>query len=257
MLRSAIFISEDGQLQAAHLILEYEPLSHIFQDVGQAIRVGDSRLARINVSKPGFLSRRDLPPVVLPPPRDPQQIVSLKEDSTSSRHSLDVEIDQFHFEEREGVPEKLVELSDSRTEFNKLSAVHYQRLIVARLDTSYEEENMDLKKRSGLKGLMASRGKGSSSEDILDTQVPANLPHPTPPPVNTVGLLPNPDLKKKRKVSEAEEGEIIPLKGTKQPKNTRDKWALSMESKEEITVDMRRGTHIRAPRLELGGVPIP
>ena len=235
------------------MILEYKPLSHIFQDVGQAIRVGDSRLARINVSKPRFLSRRDLPLVVLPPPRDPQQIVASKEDSTSSRHSLDVEIDQFHFEEREGVPEKLVELSNSRTEFDKLSAVHHQRLIVARPDTSYEEENMDLKKRSGLKGLMASRGKGSSSKDILDTQVPANLRHLTPPPVTTVGLLPNPDLKKKRKVSEAEEGEIIPLKGTKQPKNTRDKWALSMESKEEISVDMHRGTHIRAPRLELGG----
>ena len=116
---------------------------------------------------------------------------------------------------------------------------------------------MDLKKRSGLNGLMASKGKRSSSEDILDTQVPTNLPHPTPPPVTTIGLLPNPDLKKKRKVSEAEEGEIIPLQGTKQPKNTRDKWAFSMESKEEISVDMRRGTHIRAPRLELGGVPIP
>ena len=116
---------------------------------------------------------------------------------------------------------------------------------------------MDLKKRSGLKGLMASRGKGSSSKDILDTQVPANLRHLTPPPVTTVGLLPNPDLKKKRKVSEAEEGEIIPLKGTKQPKNTRYKWPFSLESKEEIGVDMRRGTHIRAPRLELGGVLIP
>ena len=37
LLRYEIFISEDRQLRAAHLILDYEPLSGIFQDVGQAI----------------------------------------------------------------------------------------------------------------------------------------------------------------------------------------------------------------------------
>ena len=63
LLRLEIFVSEGGQLRAAHLILDYKPLSHIFQDVGQAIRAGSSRLARIDVSKPGFLARKDLPPV--------------------------------------------------------------------------------------------------------------------------------------------------------------------------------------------------
>ena len=67
LLRSKIFVSEDGQLRATHLILDYEPLSRIFQDVGQAIRAGSSRLACIDVSKPRFLARRDLPSVVLPP----------------------------------------------------------------------------------------------------------------------------------------------------------------------------------------------
>ena len=66
LLRSKIFISEDKQLWAAHLILDYEPLSHIFQDVGQAIRAGDPRLARIDIFKLGFLARRDLLPVELP-----------------------------------------------------------------------------------------------------------------------------------------------------------------------------------------------
>ena len=56
MLRSKIFINEDGQLQAAHLILDYEPLSHVFQDIGQAIRAGDPSLAYIDVSKPRFLA---------------------------------------------------------------------------------------------------------------------------------------------------------------------------------------------------------
>ena len=34
LLRSKIFISENGQLRAVHLILDYEPLSRAFQDVG-------------------------------------------------------------------------------------------------------------------------------------------------------------------------------------------------------------------------------
>ena len=61
LLRSEIFVSEDRQLRATHLILGYEPLSRIYQDAGQALRASNPRLARI-----GFLARRDLPPVVLP-----------------------------------------------------------------------------------------------------------------------------------------------------------------------------------------------
>ena len=72
LLRFEVFIREDIQLRVAHLILDYEPLSHQFQDAGQAIRAGDSRLNRINVSKPGFLAWRDLPLVVLPPQHVPQ-----------------------------------------------------------------------------------------------------------------------------------------------------------------------------------------
>ena len=66
LLRSEIFVSEDKQLQAASLILDYEPLSRIFQDVGQAIRAGSPRLAQIDISKPGFLARGDLPPIPCP-----------------------------------------------------------------------------------------------------------------------------------------------------------------------------------------------
>ena len=42
LLRSEIFISEDGQLRAVHLILDYEPLLRTFQDASQAIRADDS-----------------------------------------------------------------------------------------------------------------------------------------------------------------------------------------------------------------------
>ena len=98
---------------------------------------------------------------------------------------------------------------DSKTESDRFSAVHHPRLIVVQPDTSSEEEEgMDLKQRPGLKGLMANRNKGSTSKGVSKTQVPTNLP--PPPSATTVGLLPNPDLKKKRKVPEAEEGEVIP-----------------------------------------------
>ena len=56
LLRSEIFISEDRQLRVVHLILDYEPLSNIFQDAGQAIRTGDPKLACIDVSMPDFLA---------------------------------------------------------------------------------------------------------------------------------------------------------------------------------------------------------
>ena len=57
VLRFEVFVSEDGQLRAVHLILDFNPLSDKFQDVGNVIRVSDSRLARINVSVPRFLTR--------------------------------------------------------------------------------------------------------------------------------------------------------------------------------------------------------
>ena len=56
LLRSEIFVSEDGQLRAVHLILEFDPISKIFQEVGHAIRASDHRLARIDVSRPDFLA---------------------------------------------------------------------------------------------------------------------------------------------------------------------------------------------------------
>ena len=66
VLRSEIFISEDKQLRAVHLILNYEPLSNIFQDAGQSLRAGDPRLRRIDVSILGFLAHEDIMPTGIP-----------------------------------------------------------------------------------------------------------------------------------------------------------------------------------------------
>ena len=66
LLRSEIFVSEDRQLRAIHLILDFEPISKTFQEISHAIRVGDHWINCIDVSRPYFLARDDHSPVRLP-----------------------------------------------------------------------------------------------------------------------------------------------------------------------------------------------
>ena len=57
----------------------------------------------------------------------------------------------------------------------------------------------------------------------------------------SVGLLLCHDLKKKRKVQEVEEGEVVPPKGVKQAKNAKDRCSSSIDSKEDpIGVKVRQ-----------------
>ena len=84
-------------------------------------------MARIDVSKPKFLARQDLKPVVLPgvrnlppvvqlPPPDNLEVAAPVEGETdSSRLSLEEEIEEFYFEE-EVHKAPLIELSDPEGE---------------------------------------------------------------------------------------------------------------------------------------------
>ena len=102
-------MNDDGQLRAAHLILDFEPISRNFLDVGNSIRANDYCLARIDVSRPSFLAQHDLPPVDHPIPQgiplavQPLQQVPLGQvivkEGTASSSSLEEEIDKFQFEE--------------------------------------------------------------------------------------------------------------------------------------------------------------
>ena len=115
-----------------------------------------------------------------------------------------------------------------------------------------------MKPRSGLKGLLANRNKGSMSKEVPKTQVPPSFPLPPPPPPIDLGLKAIPNLRKKRPVKDLEEGEVVPQKGAKQQKKGKDphdKRAKSVESRDEAEV--RRGQHSWAPRLEVDGTPIP
>ena len=196
-------------MRAVHLILDFEPISRVFQEIGHTIRAGDPRINRIDVSKPDFLAREVLPPVrlrvqqILPPLIIPLQQVPLeapvaaKEEIASSRLSLEEEIDQFRFVEDVRPSEKPVDISNSETESINLSSVHSKQLIITQVDSEYEveEEQMDQKKRPGLKGLLASRNKGGNSKEAPKTQP---LAIPAPPPPTDLGLLTMPNLKKRR-----------------------------------------------------------
>ena len=125
-------MSEDRQLRAVHLILDFEPISRVFQEIGHAIRAGDPWINRIDVSKLDILTREDLPSIRLPVQQIPppliiplQQVpleapVVAEEEIASSRLSLD----QFRFVEDVGPSEKPVDISDSETESVNLSSVY-------------------------------------------------------------------------------------------------------------------------------------
>ena len=116
----------------------------------------------------------------------------------------------------EGPSEKPVDISDSETKSANLSSVHPKQLVITRIDSESkeEEEEMDQKKRPGLKGLLANNNKRGSSKEAPKTQPLVVLP-PPPFPTN-LGLQAMPDLKKMRPDLELEEGEVAPRKDNKQ-----------------------------------------
>ena len=145
-------MSKDRQLRAVHLILDFKSISRVFQEIGRAIRAGDLRINHIDVSKPNFLAREDLPFVkllvqqILPPFIIPlQQVpfeapVAAEEEIAYSRLSFEEEIDQFRFVEDVGLSEKPVDISDSEIESVNVSFIHPKYLIITQVDSESEEE---------------------------------------------------------------------------------------------------------------------
>ena len=200
-----------------------------------------------------------MPPVELPSRHIPREVAVSREETASSCLSLKAEIDQFYFEGEEEAPERLVELSDFEGELDRSSVAHSPRLVIAQVNTSSKEEGeISLNTRKGLRDLMAGRNKGFTSKDIPKSQIPLSLP---PPPTIDLGLLPIPNLKKKRKEQELEEGEVVPQKGAKQPKTAKkpkDKRASSMDSREEHNrAKVRIQQCTWSPWLEVDGATIP
>ena len=103
------------------------------------------------------------------------------------------------------------------------------------VDTSDEEE-MAPKTGPSLKELMKNRNKASSPQDKHKSKPPVNPPPPPPQVPADLGLKPNPDLRRKRPVDTAEEGELGPSKGNKQARQTQDhrsRRSHSVDNREE------------------------
>ena len=78
--------------------------------------------------------------------------------------------------------------------------VDFPRLVVARIDSSEEEEDMTLNQMRSLRDLLDDRNKGLSSKEATKSQVPPTLPPPPSLPLTDLGLNVMKDLKKKRPV---------------------------------------------------------
>ena len=180
-----------------------------------------------------------------------------REGADSLHSSLEDQIDQFHFAKEGEVSTRLVELSNFDSDINRALAAPNPGLVIAQVDTSQEieEEGMDLKPRSGLKGLLSNINKGQSSRDALKEQATSKPPPPLPPTTD-LALQPLPNLRQKRPVEELEEGEVGPEKAKhqKKGKEPKEKRTKSVESRDEATI--RREQRTWSPRLELDGAPI-
>ena len=152
-------MNDNGQLRAVHLILDFEPISRSFLDDVNSIRANDYHLARIDVSRLGFLAPHDLPPVDHPIPQgipftaQPLQQVPLGqaivEKGAASSSSLEEEIDRFQFEE------EAIVISEAEEGVDEYSCVQTPTQTVTYIgDSSDEEEAMAPKIGPSLKELM-------------------------------------------------------------------------------------------------------
>ena len=104
--------------------------------------------------------------MVLPLQQVPQEVATPREETDSTHLSLEAEIDQFHLDEEGEVPERPVELSDTKADFDRFSTANLPRLVVAWIDSSLEEEEMALNQMRSLRDLMFARNKAATSQEV-------------------------------------------------------------------------------------------
>ena len=99
----------------------------------------------------------------------PEAAAAPREEVASSRLSLEKEIDKFHFEEGEIQKAPVVNISDAEEEADRHSGVHFPTLVVARPNSTSEEEEDEMALNRGnksLRDLMAARNKGTTSQEV-------------------------------------------------------------------------------------------
>ena len=113
--------------------------------MGHAIKASDPRLRRIDVSIPGFLVREDVVPVELPPQLTLPEVAAPREETTSSRLSLEEEIDQYQLKEKREVQrDPIIHILDPEDEFDRISGVRTPGFILAKIDDSSEKDKEEM-----------------------------------------------------------------------------------------------------------------
>ena len=176
-------------------------------------------------------------------------------EGAASSSSLEHEIDRFKFEE------ETILISEAEEGADEHSCVQTSAQVVTYIrDTLDEEEAMAPKTGPSLKELMRNRNKASSPKDKNKSKPPTNPPPPPPQIPSDLRLKPNPDLRKKRQMETAEEGELGPSKGSKQPRQSQDHRSRRfnfVDNREEPPVaQVRRPTRTWSPMLEVDGMSI-
>ena len=214
--------------------MDYKHLSNTFQEVSNAIRANDYRLAHIDVSRPHFLAPYDLPPVdhpvpqgvplATPPIQQAPLGVATVEEKVASSFSLEEEIDKFQFEEEEIQGVETIFISEAEEEIDRYSCVQTPAPVITYVeDTSDEKaEEMALKTDKSLRELMKGRNKASTPQEANKSKPPVNHPPPLPQLPADLGLKLVPELRRKRQHEIPDEGKIGPSKGNKQQTVTRD-----------------------------------
>ena len=159
------------------LFRSYEPILRSFQDVGNAIKANDYRLARIDVSRPHFLAPHDLPPVDHPIPQgvslatQPIQQVPLGQavakEGIAFSSSLEEEIDKFQFEEEETQGVEAIVISEAEEEIDEYSCIQTPAPIITYVEDSSDNEAEEMASKSGqsLRELMKGRNKVSTPQE--------------------------------------------------------------------------------------------
>ena len=146
---------------------------------------------------------------------------AVAEEGTASSSSFEEEIDKFRFKEEETQIEAIV-ISEAEEEIDEYSCVQTPAPIITYVEDSSdnEEEEMTLKPGQNLRELMKGRNKAPSPQKANKSKPPVNPSPPSPQLPADLGLKPNPELRRKRHQEDPEEGEIGPLKGNKQQRQS-------------------------------------
>ena len=187
-----MFVHIDGQLRAAHLILDYIPISKSFQALKSVIKARDPRLHRINVATPSFLIIGPIPKgmlttdpilesilkVALPPPHTVKEATSFNPTITNEE------------EEKE---EEVVEVSDFEDKFEFFNQTLPQETSTGDLrQPSPSQSSHHRRSTSTLDDMGIQRKPRFTLQELLESQPRKDAPKkaaqtklPTPPPTQT------------------------------------------------------------------------